>query len=345
MIIIHQPAEIVGVLNPVALHVQSANPVLLLKIEIESAYGAGDFDVVHIADGSAAPTGECVFYLDAILRSNLEYDLPSLAAPVLCVNLCKRYRLFIAELATDDTPDNADFTQVFEGYALLAGFEPEWFVLNQIPRRGNVLGAYPLARSVEREFVSFITLIYPTEGTQTIELSAPGFNETISITTGKWQPVIVPIDISSTDALAVLVNTVAPIVLYPFTNIMRPNVVRIVFYDRQGACNILPCAGDTTITHEVEQTEFNQYVPYNYGSTERKKSAFNRQVAKVYKVNSGYLPPDTLQAASHVFGSEDGAWMIAPDNRLIPIVVRNASPVILQSDLPLGLVIEFEIAQ
>lgn len=345
MTIIHQPAEIVGVLNPVALHVQTANPVLLLKIEMESQYAAGDFKVVHVADGSAAPTGECVFYLDAVLRSNLGYDVPSVVAPVLCIELCKRYRLHLAELAADDTPADAVFTQVFEGYALLAGFEPEWFIINQIPRRGNVLGAYPLARSVEREFVNLLTLIYPSAGSQTINLSAPGgFDQSVNISPGKWQPVILPLNISSTDALAVHVDTVAPVILYPYTNIMRPQVVRIAFYDRQGACNILPCAGNTTIVNEVDQSIFDQYIAYNY-ATERKKTAFNRQVTKVYKVHSGYLSPDMLQAASHVFGSEDGAWMIAPDNRLIPIVVRNASPVILQSDMPLGLVIEFEIAQ
>lgn len=328
MTILHQPEEISTVRNPIALVVQSTAAVVYLRLKVESALYADDFEQRQILlDSSPDAAQRCEFYLHNALRSQLDYDAPNLSAAVFCTQLCKRYIIELAELEADEIFEDAVWQPLPAKYAILSGFERQNFPArtSPVPTRSNTLDHRPQTRYVAAQGPDFITFLFPSDTNLTVRYFVDSDDVTAGYGTArKWQPVHVPIGAAQIG----FSGSHSVVQLFRNSSLIANCAVRrgeaemvLLYYNTAGGLCGLPVFGQIQADTEVEVDVFRHYQPYNYAPTMPVMRRYNREKFGVYSLRTGHFGTlEELAAAAEIVQSE-ALWLWRPDKPLTPVML------------------------
>jgi len=324
MTILFQPSEIAPVGNPIAYQVSGSGVLFLLKLSVETELYSNVFEEVITLDGPADSAGSATFELHTVLKGCLAHDLPNLTATTafLCKQLCKRYKVAIAELQQGDLVDSAVFTEQPVRFAILASFPWATFPgrSTDIPSTGSLLTTKPLTRRISREQADFVTFISSTDTTLTATftvLYTDGTSDLMVKNFGavrKFEPAIVPIGFSAQDyAVLSLGRSIRQIsvafgasvvTLIPFSANYLRNVREFYFWTTGGAFESLVCTGESSQATEHTGEEFQHYVPYNYTLSNPVYRTYNNSLRSSGKVATGFFrSAGEFEAAREIFNN------------------------------------------
>jgi hypothetical protein len=319
----YSPEELSTVGNPIAYRISTSNAnvkFFLLRLFVESEYGALDFTQVIEKESPPDTDRETVFYIQDNLYARLAPEMPDFAATTMtkAKNLVKRYKVAFAELTDADTPATAIFAEQPVRFAILGKIPYDIFPTNKQLSANNILTTKPTIRRLGYHQLDYITILSPSNSyaiqASITLLYQDNTTQTLSLDFGsleKYQIGFVPIapfhrSYPNSNDLQKITVTIAgsqlTYVLYDVSDLFEQ--IELYYLAQNGAVESLICEGDTDQEAQIEKLEAENYVPYNYSESTRRFKHFNISDRLAGSLSTGYMPEAEHQAAAQLFTSE-----------------------------------------
>lgn len=327
--LLESPDDLMLSRNPIAYLLQSdlvgTDIRFIVRLEVESEYGANDFVQVGEFEKVANANKEMDFDFSCVLHTLLEHINPDPLSANLAVGNthCKRYRINYAD-TDDSTPPS--FTLSDNKYVLLGAWNVKQYPnrgSNTLPTANQIMTTRPQA---SRQFLigqyEWLWLL-PSSGGTNIELTI-----TVNYTDGTqtimpvvdyltnteiYKPIGIPLhdsihNYSALDptkeiesiSFAALGETISVKPDFDYFNYLR----EFIYLNSCGGFDSLITYGKGQRTEETTKNTAEVFRPYNYSNSFRQNQTFNSQTQASETVSIGYRSKAERDSAIDMIRSE-----------------------------------------
>ena len=336
--ILHAPEELSTVGNPIAYRVATDNVAvkyIMLRLSVESAYGTLEFQKIIEKESPPDEDRESVFYIEKNLEACLTPEAPDFASTEMskATQLCKRYKVAFAELTENDRPDTALFVEQPVRFAILAKIPFEKFALSKILTASNILTTKDTTRRLFLPQLEYITILAPSNAYSIDAIFAIYYQDSsiqiINQSFGelqKFEIAFVPVGISQrsypnpSQIERVEITVAGTTLIYSAvepSDLYAP--IEFYYLAQNSALESLICDGDSETALDIERTDSEHFVPYNY---DPKFQQF-RQAQITGRIggtaDTGYMPLSEHRAASQILYSR--LIFMRKNEDIMPVVV------------------------